>query len=285
MRAQVNNLAPEASCGIVKSISCFLPKLDHCSYCNIAFFDNSFKSLRLCCDTGDRTGTTVLRSHVESAAGKPELVDDFIRNFMLKMNLSRALDAFQNEWYEKIQSGEIKKDSVSAVPDIFSRNQELENRIQSMALELDKAREVAQKARSTWDKFRKERDFHRLNHMRVAQEKNILVKDLRRLREHITKYEPTLEGLETRYQLAMKEKAMAKLQCDRLQSRVDTLETQVKQASRHLTSSGGASAPATRGAEPKTLSPTKSLTKTTDSKASVLPPDDRPNPYLGANII
>jgi len=81
---------------------------------------------------------------------------------------------------------------------VFSRNQELENRIQSMALELDKAREVAQKARSTWDKFRKERDFHRLNHMRVAQEKNLLVKDLRRLREHITKYEPTLEGLETR---------------------------------------------------------------------------------------
>jgi hypothetical protein len=35
----------------------------------------------------------------ESASGKPELVDDFIRNFMLKMNLARSLDAFQNEWY------------------------------------------------------------------------------------------------------------------------------------------------------------------------------------------
>jgi WD40 repeat protein len=83
----------------------------------------------------------------------------------------------------------------------------------------------------------------------------------------------------------MKEKAMAKLQCDRLQSRVDTLETQVKQASRSLTSAGGASVPGTRGGtEPKAPSPTKTLTKTTDSRASVLPPDDRPNPFLGVEL-
>ena len=245
-------------------------------------FESAMRHLQL--KQLEQERSAVKTSQVDSAAGKPELVDDFIRNFMLKMNLSRSLDAFQNEWYEKIQSGEIKKDSVSAVPDVFSRNQELENRIQSMALELDKARDVAQKARSTWDKFRKERDFHRLNHMRVAQEKNVLVKDLRRLREHITKYEPTLEGLETRYQLAMKEKAMAKLQCDRLQSRVDTLETQVKQASRQLTSSNGATVTASRAGPPPSLSPTKTLAKTSESKASVLPPDDRPNPFLGVEL-
>lgn len=160
---------------------------------------------------------------------KPELVDDFIRNFFLKMGLKQSLESFQNEWYEMIQSGAIKPDNVGSVPDIYLRNQELENRITSLSVELDKAKDIAHKARSTWDKFRKERDFHRMHHRRVAQEKNQLVRDLRRMREHVQKYEPTLQQLEHKYQLAMKEKAMAKLQVDRLTSRVQTLETQLRQ--------------------------------------------------------
>lgn len=34
---------------------------------------------------------------------------------------------------------------------------------------LEKANTVAQKASSTWDTFRKERDFHRMHHKRVMQ--------------------------------------------------------------------------------------------------------------------
>jgi len=36
--------------------------------------------------------------------------------------------------------------------------------------------------------------------------------DLRRLREHLKTYEPTLAGLEYKYNIAMKEKSMARLQ-------------------------------------------------------------------------
>ena len=39
-------------------------------------------------------------------------------------------------------------------------------------------------ASATWDKFRKERDFHRMHHKRVAQEKNRLISDLQRLKKH-----------------------------------------------------------------------------------------------------
>lgn len=48
--------------------------------------------------------------------------------------------------------------------------------------ELAAAREVAARASSTWDKFRKERDFHRMHHKRVAQEKNKLITDIKRLK-------------------------------------------------------------------------------------------------------
>eukprot|EP00960_Hanusia_phi_P008982 258895-Hanusia_phi.AAC.1 len=185
---------------------------------------------------------------------RAELVDDFIRNYLLKMKMTKTLDCFQTEWYEKSTAGELTPEDVSIVADVYQRNQELDNQVKALRAELDKAKEIAHKARSTWDKFRKERDFHRMNHRRVVQEKSKLVNDLRRLRAHLATYEPTLKGLEEKYQvrrmgvrkalagvaepdrqpdvcqqIAMKEKAMAKLQADRLQTRVDTLETQVKQ--------------------------------------------------------
>lgn len=54
-------------------------------------------------------------------------------------------------------------------------------------------RTVANSAQATWDKFRKERDFHRMHHQRVIQEKNKLVDDIRRLRTHMRSYEPAIE--------------------------------------------------------------------------------------------
>lgn len=40
-----------------------------------------------------------------------------------------------------------------------------------------------------------------MNHRRVVQEKSKLVNDLRRLRGHLDTYEPTLQGLEEKYQV------------------------------------------------------------------------------------
>lgn len=48
--------------------------------------------------------------------------------------------------------------------------------------ELTEAKTIAAKASATWDKFRKERDFHRMHHKRVAQEKNKLINDIKRLK-------------------------------------------------------------------------------------------------------
>lgn len=47
----------------------------------------------------------------------------------------------------------------------------LQCRWQVVALreELTKMQAIAERAQGTWDKFRKERDFHRMHHMRVVQ--------------------------------------------------------------------------------------------------------------------
>lgn len=45
-----------------------------------------------------------------------------------------------------------------------------------MRMELAAAQEVAARASGTWDKFRKERDYHRMHHKRVAQVRGCAVR-------------------------------------------------------------------------------------------------------------
>merc|ERR1719465_275423 len=89
---------------------------------------------------------------------------------------------------------------------------------------------VAEKAKTTWDKFRKERDFHRMHHRRVVQEKNRLIIDLKRLKRHYEQYEPTLTELRHKYEVSMKEKMLMRLERDRFLSKAESLQKQLAQA-------------------------------------------------------
>ncbi|PNH08137.1 Flagellar WD repeat domain-containing protein [Tetrabaena socialis] len=153
---------------------------------------------------------------------KPEVIDDFMRNFFIKMGLARTCECFEAEWYELKATGRL--DNSTTVPDVYLRNAELEDEVSGLRRELSEAKSIASRASATWDKFRKERDFHRMHHKRVAQEKNKLLTDLRRLKEHYAKYEPTILELKKKYETLMKEKMMASLERDKLASKVEALE-------------------------------------------------------------
>lgn len=180
---------------------------------------------------------------------RPSVVDDFMRNFMIKAGLKRTLDSFNTEWYELQSKGKLPAELSTAVPDIYLRNEELDAQARGLREQVDKMRVVAARAESTWDKFRKERDFHRMHHKRVVQEKNKLIDDLRRLRNHLRSYEPTIEELKKRHESAMKEKMLVKLERDRLKSRVKVLEEQVANLSGQPSGGGGGAADGTSKVE------------------------------------
>lgn len=77
-------------------------------------------------------------------------------------------------------------------------------------------------------KLRKERDYHRMHHRRVVQEKNRLITDLKRMKDHYACFEPTLRQLKCKYELAMKEKMLTKLEKDRAVSQVQGLKSTLK---------------------------------------------------------
>ncbi|KAL1529606.1 hypothetical protein AB1Y20_000549 [Prymnesium parvum] len=199
---------------------------------------------------------------------RPEVIDDFIRHVLLKLGMTETLDMFQREWYRLSGEGKLSEADLSTVPDIYLRNQQLAEDLRHMRVELGRMQDVAHKAKSTWDKFRKERDFHKMHHKRVVQEKNKLIVDLKRLKTHYSNYEPMLQMMRTKYETAMKEKMLMKLERDRLASKVGSLEAQLRTSD---------------DLDPSGMHQHMDTTKTGGPKkirGAKLPMDSRDNPHL-----
>lgn len=53
---------------------------------------------------------------------RPEVIDDFVRNFFVRMGLSRTAEVFESEWYELKAMGRLEAAGSTVVPDIYLRN-------------------------------------------------------------------------------------------------------------------------------------------------------------------
>jgi len=60
---------------------------------------------------------------------RPEVVDDFVRNFLVRMGMQKTLNTFQCEWYELQQKGAIRDDYSTDVPDVYTQNGNLETEV------------------------------------------------------------------------------------------------------------------------------------------------------------
>ncbi|RYG68858.1 hypothetical protein EON64_04170, partial [archaeon] len=182
---------------------------------------DAFNSLNLKTGKGDPSVSQVPNTTSVTQV-RPSVVDDFIRNFLIKGGMKRTLDQFNTEWYELQSKGKLPAELSIPVPDIYLRNEDLDQQARKLREEVEKMREIASKAQATWDKFRKERDFHRMHHQRVVQEKAKLVDDIRRLKNHMRSYEPAIEELKRKYEAVIKEKMLVRYEdvhvCIRLSS-------------------------------------------------------------------
>ena len=84
------------------------------------------------------------------------------------------------------------------------------------------------KAKEMYIQLRKERDYHRMHHRRVSQEKGKLIEELKRLKHHYEQYEPTLQQVKGKYEVALREKMLARLECERAVGQVSGLQNTLK---------------------------------------------------------
>ncbi|XP_063789221.1 sperm-associated antigen 16 protein isoform X3 [Pseudophryne corroboree] len=159
---------------------------------------------------------------------KPEVVDDFLRNFLIKMGMMKTLECFQTEWYEMIQKGLLQPEAVGFVPDVYAHNQMLNSEIKNLKKEVETCKLAASKDRESVVKLQKERDFHRMQHKRVAQEKNKLINDIKRLKAHYASYETQLNQLHEKYQMVLRQKMLTSLERDRAVGEVTGLQATIK---------------------------------------------------------
>ena len=116
--------------------------------------------------------SSIMASKQSAAASveRPVVVDDFIRNFLTKCSMSRTMNMFQQEWYELQKKGTFQDIGIGLITDITNKNAKLEVKVAKMRSELDSAKVVAEEAKSTWEKLRKERDYHKTHQDRVNGE-------------------------------------------------------------------------------------------------------------------
>eukprot|EP01137_Pigoraptor_chileana_P034315 Opistho-2@26675 len=166
-----------------------------------------------------------------SVSKRPETVEDYVRNYLARMGLERTLDSFQCEWYEFAQTGRLPAGHVADGPvDVYQHNQQLTETVKQLQGEVLRGHDIATRSASKCEKMRKERDFHRMHHMRVVQEKNTVAAEVKRLEKQLSSVEPTLRSLRQKYEAAMREKMLAKLDRDRLNGRLSGLEAALRQA-------------------------------------------------------
>ncbi|XP_048866544.1 LOW QUALITY PROTEIN: sperm-associated antigen 16 protein [Brienomyrus brachyistius] len=222
----------------------------------------------------------------------PETVDDFLRNFLVKMRMQRTLQSFQTEWYEMAQHGELRAELADSVPDAYTHNQLLEKQLEDMQRGRDAYRKEFLKATETLTKVQKERDFHCMQHKRVVQEKIRLTEELKKLQEHHASCEAALSLLTHKYQESLKQKVLISLERDKALGRhrnTSTSGTQLQEAKsacgafqgRHeRDASREAEAAAPAGMSNSPTRPTTRSSAGRHSKDSEFPADTRVSPLL-----
>nr|DBA19972.1 TPA: hypothetical protein GDO54_015715 [Pyxicephalus adspersus] len=131
-------------------------------------------------------------SSQRAASHRPEVVDDFLRNFLIKMGMMKTLECFQTEWYEMMQKGLLQPEAAGFVPDLYSHNQMLDEEIKSLRKEVETYKLAA------------------------------------RMKVHYASYEPLLRQLHEKYQTVLRQKMLTSLERDRAVGEVTGLQATLK---------------------------------------------------------
>jgi chromosome segregation ATPase len=142
--------------------------------------------------------------------------------------MTKTMNVFQQEWYELQKKGTFQDLGIGLIADIKNKNAKMESKIAKMTDELKQAKIVAENAKSTWEKLRKERDFHKLHQDRVNGEKVMITGDIKNVKTHHEDLQERIEEMKKKHLATVKEKALLKLEKDKLQRKVHDIDEQIK---------------------------------------------------------
>ena len=158
---------------------------------------------------------------------RAEVVEDFIRNFFVRMRLVKTLDEFNREFSELSKKGKFNDNYLGPITDIYIKNAKLEEKLQRMQRELEKASHSAEEVKSNWDNLRKERDFHRENYVKTRREKENITKDIKTLQSLHSDFRLKIDDLNLKYEHLCKNKSLLKLDLEKMKKERDRKESEI----------------------------------------------------------
>ena len=109
------------------------------------------------------------------------------------------------------------------ITDIQNKNDKMQEKIERIRKELASANIIAEDAKSTWEKLRKERDYHKQHQVRVNEDKIEISNNIKRIKGTHEELGEKIDEIRKKLQLTIKEKSLLKLEKDKLQKRAHTL--------------------------------------------------------------
>ncbi|KAL0486509.1 flagellar WD repeat-containing protein [Acrasis kona] len=205
----------------------------------------------------------------------PEVIDDFILNFLKAKGLNRSLDVFQEELYEHKQLKNKGDDFNMVVPDVYHQIRFLEDQKTYLETQLNKEDAVG-----TLQKMRDEKEFHKRSHMRLKQELKEVHKALKQYKKHTEKYDPVLNELRRKLEKAIKDKALVELSRTKLEAKMNAMNLQNTNNGSTTNTDKDSTINKTKKTSTMNTDASTATRKKTDSdpRDSRLPPDNRPNP-------
>ncbi|CAH8507264.1 unnamed protein product [Schistosoma turkestanicum] len=152
----------------------------------------------------------------------PPSVDQFLRNYLQENGFTETLNIYQAEWFKFLHKG-LLNEEAAPVSDIYIENNELRNIIKDIRSENLTLKTSISKLDDELKKVKNERDYHMIKHRQTLQDKEKLHCDIKRVKEHYAEYEPILRLLRQKYETAMKEKTLHRIERDRAMNQVEGL--------------------------------------------------------------
>ena len=123
------------------------------------------------------------------------VIDDFIRNFLTHCKMTKTMNIFHSEWHELQKKGTFHDVGIGLITDSRNKNAKLKKKIERLEVELKIANQSAEQSVSTWEKIRKERDFHKTHQDRVNGEKVTIAQNIKKMRDLHEEYEERIEEI------------------------------------------------------------------------------------------
>ena len=117
-----------------------------------------------------------------------------------------------------MREGRVKSPSGQDMPDVYRENVQLQDRVAQLLEGVETLKRESAQVHAEMEKLRKERDYHRMHHRRILQDKAGLVGELKREQQKAQQLQSENEVLRTKRASALRSKMLARIQRDHAQT-------------------------------------------------------------------